>query len=170
MIVTFKETAAIVAISMWSALSVIRQLYPRKPHWLSVIDICSLVPSWRFFGPKPTTSDLHLLLSYKKRGVTVESVDITPYYPRSILSAVWNPRRRLRKSMASLARVLRVAPARSRRYRSAEMILAAYATSLPRSVYGRRRRFDLVSRPVNMIDSTEECVFKSDEYVYKVRS
>jgi hypothetical protein len=168
--VTWEEALAIAFINLWSALSIYRQLCPRRPRWLSVVDVFCLVPSWRFFAPKPTGSDLHLRLSYRKKGQTVLQADITPYYPKSILCALWNPARRLRKSITSLARIMRSAPVSSRRQQSAERMLAAFAVSQPISVYGRRRRFDLISRSFNGIDVLEELIFQSDEYVYGVRS
>lgn len=90
---------ALVAFSFlgWLILSAWVQLGYRGSNLLS--RMC-LLPNWRFFGPNPLTSDLHLLF----RTVTVDGNssiwrEVGPQGARPLRSAIWNPERRVRKAL-----------------------------------------------------------------------
>jgi hypothetical protein len=96
-------------LASWLTLTVVVNIPPLSTKLLSLFPLgrwTSVVPSWGFFAPNPAKSD-HALL-YRDR---FDSGDLSPWQevpflsgqPRSILTAVWNPKSRPRKALSDAA-------------------------------------------------------------------
>jgi hypothetical protein len=91
---------ALIIFSLWFSLSVVRQFYSKKPLYMRHADVFRLIPSWRFFGPKPLVSDYRLHIGRLDESGGVHWEDITPFgNSRRLVQGVWNPERRLRKRL-----------------------------------------------------------------------
>lgn len=64
------------------------------------VDLFALVPSWRFFAPKPATTDYHLFARGLDAGGSKTSwIDLHPPVDRTLRHAVWFPEHRVQKAV-----------------------------------------------------------------------
>jgi hypothetical protein len=97
----------LIFFSVWFVFSVINQFDPRGFDKVKKYDYFSLIPKWTFFAPNPGSTDYHLLY----RDITHDgeicqwTVAISPD-DRGLLSAFWNPQKRVRKAQADMVRSL----------------------------------------------------------------
>jgi hypothetical protein len=63
-------------------------------------DLFAVVPSWRFFAPRPATTDYHLFCrGLSEDGTTSSWEDVHPPVNRSAMHAVWFPSHRTQKAL-----------------------------------------------------------------------
>lgn len=63
-------------------------------------DVFSLIPSWRFFAPRPATSDYHLFSrAIDDSGGATEWVDVHPAEERRFRHLLWYPEHRVQKGV-----------------------------------------------------------------------
>jgi len=90
--------------SFWTVLTLINQF---DYDWVKNIvryDIFRLIPRWTFFAPNPGTNDFHFLyrgMDDHKR--TSEFNELIDESSRSLLSFLWNPKKRVKKVLVDLA-------------------------------------------------------------------
>jgi hypothetical protein len=73
---------------------------PRYTLFIRAVDVLLIVPEWRFFGPIPGRSDMHLLFRDRlDDGAIDEWREIDIVSMRPLWSALWNPRRREAKAL-----------------------------------------------------------------------
>ena len=138
------DALLILVFCLWFTLSAIRQCRKRRPVWLQRLDPLVLVPSWRFFGPEPSVSDLSLLLNCVGSDPSRPAkLDITFHMRRSYLRGfAWNPERRLRKVFTGYCRVL-ASRKRGTAYTAAKTLMLNHIASLDHSLYGRERSYEI---------------------------
>lgn len=85
-------------------------IYQFGPEWIKKVkkyDYFSLIPKWTFFAPSPGKTDYHLYY----RDITHDgdisewTVAISPQ-DRSLVTAVWNPQKRVRKAQSDMVHSL----------------------------------------------------------------
>ena len=84
------------ALALWFALSVVAQLRP-STAWspLGRFDVLKLVTPYRFFGPHPRVEDARISSRrLSGNGPSSEGQPVWAERPRTLLDALWNPRRR----------------------------------------------------------------------------
>lgn len=93
--------------SVWLVFSVINQFGPKWMNKVKKYDYFSLIPKWTFFAPNPGSTDYHLL--YRDILDDGEICKWTPVISpdnRSLVTAIWNPQKRVRKAQADIVRAL----------------------------------------------------------------
>ena len=158
-----REVCLAVLLSVWFALTVVRQTRRQKPSWLNRIDIFRLIPTWRLFGPNPVTWDYRLHLRTRNSENSWSAwQDITPYKSRGRTSFFWNPQRRIRKVFSSAAR--RIITFRKGDVRNSwgYPIILSYVLAQPAGSAYSPRQFE-ISR-CRILDSPEhrEVMFRSE--------
>jgi hypothetical protein len=95
--------------SAWLLLTCLYQFQNvRMQTFLSKIDIFRLLPIWTFFAPNPGVSDYHLLYRIRYVGGRIsdfKNLDVTA--GKSIKNAVWNPHKRVHKSLNDFVQEIR---------------------------------------------------------------
>jgi hypothetical protein len=96
-----------VLFSVWLVLSIINQFDPGWFRKIKKYDYFSLIPKWTFFAPQPGSTDYHLYYrDIMDNGEICEwTVAISPE-KRSLVTAIWNPRKRVRKAQSDIVRSL----------------------------------------------------------------
>lgn len=93
--------------AIWFVFSVINQFDPQWFNKIRAYDHLSMIPKWTFFAPNPGSTDYHLYY----RDITHDgeilgwNILITPG-DRSLLNALWNPEKRVKKAQADMVRSL----------------------------------------------------------------
>jgi len=88
--------------SVWLLISIFCQFNKTKiGTFFRQLDLFSLIPYWSFFAPNPGTTDYHLLYRDK---VDTNTGSYWKEYKlssnRSLLGAVWNPKKRTKKVLS----------------------------------------------------------------------
>jgi hypothetical protein len=97
----------LIFFSVWLVFSVINQFGPKWMNKVKKYDYFSLIPKWTFFAPNPGSTDYHLL--YRDILDDGEICKWTPVISpdnRSLVTAIWNPQKRVRKAQADIVRAL----------------------------------------------------------------
>jgi len=96
----------LVAFALWFTLSVLAQLPWRWPLWILRLDVCNLLPSYRFFAPRPMTRSPRVWTLDAEAASDFSGqpnwVPVTLMSARSFRTGVWNPRRRGEFALAKL--------------------------------------------------------------------
>ena len=93
-------------LGVWLLLAIVNQWGEAVQRKLSRFDPCHLVPRFTFFAPNPGRTDYHLF--YRSATADDHFTDWLEYAPaesRSLITALWNPGKRFRKSLTDIARV-----------------------------------------------------------------
>jgi hypothetical protein len=88
---------------LWLLVSTLCQLPSAIERGLRRHDYAGLIPHWNFFAPRPGMWDYHLV--YRDRladGTITRWTEVDIVDPRRPWHAVWNPRRRQKKSFHDL--------------------------------------------------------------------
>lgn len=98
---------ALALLLLWLLLSAVCQV---KHPLVAVIrrrDVCSLIPNWSFFAPRPGTNDYHLLFrDCDVAGACRSWQEIPLADARTLWGAVWNPQKRNKKALSDTVRSL----------------------------------------------------------------
>ncbi|OEK01367.1 hypothetical protein BFP97_07485 [Roseivirga sp. 4D4] len=84
--------------SIWLVVSIFAQF--EKLKWvykLKYYDLCSMIPSWTFFAPKPGTSDFRILYRDRLVDGKYSPWKLTFDESHSLSEALWNPSKRIMK-------------------------------------------------------------------------
>lgn len=93
------EIIAGAALGLWFVLSVLAQF--RKSATVHRWDVFSLAVPYRFFGPDPRLEDTRVSIRrLAAHGTTCEWQPVWDYQRRTLLDALWNPRRRADQAFA----------------------------------------------------------------------
>lgn len=89
---------------LWLIATVINQFnYPWVQKTLS-FDVFHLLPRWTFFAPNPGTSDYHVLYRQMDKDKNISKfIEIPLHGKRKISSFIWNPHKRVKKTLLDLA-------------------------------------------------------------------
>lgn len=83
------------ALGLWFALSVLAQARPAPLRRLLRFDALNLVTRYSFFGPDPRLEDTRVVSRrLAADGTSSEWQPVWNYQSRTLLGALWNPRRR----------------------------------------------------------------------------
>jgi hypothetical protein len=149
---------------LWFVLTALRQRQRLRPAWLRTLDPFGLVPSWRFFGPHPTTWDYHLNVRYGNgAGSWGPWIDITPG-GRGKFAFFWNPRRRPRKVFGSACRQILAPGKKDVRKTVGYKVVLAYVLSRPIEALSRRTQFEITRCRALIDPENRESRFRSKEY------
>jgi len=100
----FIHVSVVGVFLVWLVLTTLNQFESQSAMKLRRHDIFYLLPRWTFFAPNPGTSDYHLVYRYMKGDGTVsEFREVTFPERQPLLSALWNPHKRLRKAFLDLS-------------------------------------------------------------------
>jgi hypothetical protein len=149
---------------LWFVLTALRQTQRLRPAWLRRLDPLGLVPSWRFFGPNPTTWDYYLNVRYGDgAGSWGPWIDITPG-GRGKFAFLWNPRRRPRKVFGSACRQI-LSPVKDNvKKTTGYQVVLAYVLSRPIEAPSTRTQFEITRSRALIDPENREPRFRSEEY------
>jgi hypothetical protein len=94
------STVAVALLGLWVVLTIANQFNFRWMRHIKALDFMLLIPRWTFFAPNPSLTDFHL--SYRTiaaDGTASEWEEIDLIAKRTLLSAVWNPDKRVTKAV-----------------------------------------------------------------------
>ena len=107
MIVRFVGWALLGLFAAWWLLSLLGQSKTRHIARVRAFDLFHLIPSCRFFAPRPSCRDYHL--EYRLRGpsgLECRWRRIVLAGERSWISVLWHPDKRTRKALSTIVRQL----------------------------------------------------------------
>ncbi len=161
-----REYSLSAILGIWFLLSALRQTRRIKPSWIRKLDPIGLIPSWRFFGPNPTTWDYGLYVRVRDgEGPWGPWMNITPC-SRPRFAFLWNPQRRPRKVFFSACRQILTPQKRDIQKLSGYRVVAAYVLTCPLDHSPIRRQFQITRCRALADPENPEPLFLSDEYVY----
>jgi hypothetical protein len=166
--VGIREYFLLAVLGVWLILSLLRQTQKTKAGWIRRLDPLGLVPSWRFFGPNPTTWDFGLYLRSRNGHEPWSSwADITPC-SRGKMAFLWNPLRRPRKVFFSACRQVFACPKENLRKTSGYKLILAYAVTRPLGHTANCRQFEITRCRALVDREGRETLFRSEEYIYSI--
>jgi hypothetical protein len=113
----------------WTVFSLLRQVSERHARWARKWDVFQLIPPWKFFRGQIGDVDFHLFYRDSLPGGGFSAwIRIVPEYRKGPLSFLWNPGRRLQKSLITNAEFLIRARRTGRESQGADLALRAYAS------------------------------------------
>ncbi len=101
------EVFAGAPLAAWLALSLLNQVAGGRWRWFARLTASGFIPNWRFFAPRPGTSDFHVL--YRDlliSGEMTQWVEAPAAEARPAVAALWNPGKRPNKALFDLCTVL----------------------------------------------------------------
>lgn len=134
-------------LGMWLAASV---LYQFRFGWmlrLTRFDVVHILPKWTFFAPNPGCTDYHLLYRDSVDDILTEWIELPLVQERSVLAALWNPRKRVCKCLLDLTQVLVTSYSASPEQEKAivlslpYLLILNYVSSLESSTRSKARQF-----------------------------
>ena len=165
---TLVELCCSVFMIIWFALTCLRQVSSRLSDLLSSWDIVGVLPVWKFFAPNPNGLDFHLLhRDQSMDGVIQDWVEYSVPYERDWRSSIWNPDRRLRKSVLDISHhlstfVSRDAGAATIQVSIPYLLLLNYVSCLPRSSgTAQTTQFSILASSHEGFDSPPQVLFAS---------
>lgn len=97
------DRLTVLLLSVWLALTVVRQFQGRFSDRLTGWDTVGIIPVYRFFAPFPGRFDYHLLVRYQMPDGDFSGwFEIGPENRRTFESALFNPAKRIRKAQMDL--------------------------------------------------------------------
>lgn len=96
---------AVVAGGLFTLLLVVAGSQLFRGERLRAWDVLQLVPRWEFFAPEPDVPDFRLLVRRHSSAGSSYIFELN-FWERRAYHFIWNPRRRLQKSLLDVANLL----------------------------------------------------------------
>lgn len=151
---------------LWFMASVLAQ-FPRIATLLRRWDVCSALPSWNFFAPRPNITDYHLLFRYQFTNSQMSGwTEIVLMQPRQLSDAVWNPLRREKKALfdivSGIITLLGKPSATALPVSLPYLSLLDYGSSLPRPAAASGIQFMVMVSYGQSSDKEPEVIYSSE--------
>jgi hypothetical protein len=170
-----RGTLAVALLTPILLLSIVAQVSLPAREWFSQKAIFRLIPSWRFFGPTPATSDVHLLVRQRETNLVLGEWFEIPIPGGHVGRALWNPGRfpdkalhDLTQSLVRCCHELRERADDDATYGRARQVLQPYLALLAWVLEATsdlasdsQRQFALVSAPSTGDDAEPQVLFVS---------
>jgi len=155
-------------LGVWLLASTICQFnILRLENFFRRWDIFSLLPRWSFFAPNPGVTDYHLL--YRDKDQENECGRWYEYAiasKRTLVGAVWNPRKRTKKALADTVQTLirsskEMTPAQ---YKTSICYIALvnFISSLPRNEESKATQFMIMESYGHYSEKKPRMLFRSE--------
>ncbi len=133
-VLSVPDSLVAAVFAMWFLCTLLRQIAPSASACLKKRDLFQIVPAWKFFAGSPGPEFELFYRDTPPEGSPGEWTKGVPAYRSGYFSFLWNPGRRLHKSLTkdihSVLSLSRKAPA-SREFLAASRALRGYVRDLP---------------------------------------